>query len=121
MMEAAQTSETLVNSYQFTRRYNPEDSHLYIRLIVDTSFAVCGTPLCHILKEAYCLQYFKNVTVVCAVALYGDVVPGGFHETRTIYYLLLAGTYRHLATLIFSLNQNNEKCVITFLCGSSII
>jgi hypothetical protein len=29
MMEAARTSETLVNFYQITRRYNPEDSHLY--------------------------------------------------------------------------------------------
>jgi hypothetical protein len=28
MMEAARTSEMLVNSYQTTRRYNPEDSHL---------------------------------------------------------------------------------------------
>jgi hypothetical protein len=27
MIEAVQTSETLVNSYQSTRRYNPEDSH----------------------------------------------------------------------------------------------
>jgi hypothetical protein len=26
--EAARTSETLVNFYQTTRRYNPEDSHL---------------------------------------------------------------------------------------------
>jgi hypothetical protein len=26
-MEAARTSETLVNFYQITRRYNPEDSH----------------------------------------------------------------------------------------------
>jgi hypothetical protein len=29
-MEAASTSETLVNFYQTTRRYNPEDSHLKI-------------------------------------------------------------------------------------------
>jgi hypothetical protein len=29
MMEAVQTSETLVNSYQCTRRYNPEDSHFH--------------------------------------------------------------------------------------------
>jgi isopropylmalate/homocitrate/citramalate synthase len=29
MMEAAQDSETLVNSHQSTRRYNPEDSHLH--------------------------------------------------------------------------------------------
>jgi hypothetical protein len=29
MMEAARTSETLVNFYQTTRRYNQEDSHLH--------------------------------------------------------------------------------------------
>jgi hypothetical protein len=29
MMEAASTSETLVNFYHTTRRNNPEDSHLY--------------------------------------------------------------------------------------------
>jgi hypothetical protein len=28
MMEAAGTSETSINFYQTTRRYNPEDSHL---------------------------------------------------------------------------------------------
>jgi hypothetical protein len=28
MMEAARSSETLVNFYQTTRRYNPEDGHL---------------------------------------------------------------------------------------------
>jgi hypothetical protein len=31
MMEAARTSETLVNFYQTTRRYNPEDSHQRIK------------------------------------------------------------------------------------------
>jgi hypothetical protein len=29
MMEAARTSETLVNFYQTTWRYNPEDGHLH--------------------------------------------------------------------------------------------
>jgi hypothetical protein len=29
MMEAARTSETSVNFYQTTRRYNPKDSHLH--------------------------------------------------------------------------------------------
>jgi hypothetical protein len=29
MMEAAQTSETLVNLYQAAWHYNPEDSHLH--------------------------------------------------------------------------------------------
>jgi hypothetical protein len=32
MMEAARTSETLVNFYKTTRRYNPEVSHLYVFL-----------------------------------------------------------------------------------------
>jgi hypothetical protein len=34
MVEAARTSETLVNFYRTARRYNPEDSHLsqYFRL-----------------------------------------------------------------------------------------
>jgi hypothetical protein len=31
MMVAASTSETSVNAYQTTRRYNPEDSHLHTR------------------------------------------------------------------------------------------
>jgi hypothetical protein len=31
MMEAARTPETLVNFYQTTWRYNPEDSHLKIK------------------------------------------------------------------------------------------
>jgi hypothetical protein len=31
MIEATSTSETLVNVYQTTRRYNPEDSHLRTR------------------------------------------------------------------------------------------
>jgi hypothetical protein len=31
MMEAASTSETSVNFYQTTRRYNPEDGHLHTR------------------------------------------------------------------------------------------
>jgi hypothetical protein len=30
-MEAARTSTTLVNFYQTTRRYNPEDSHFHPR------------------------------------------------------------------------------------------
>jgi hypothetical protein len=36
MMEAARTSETLVSFYQTTRRYNPEDSHLFIFIICPT-------------------------------------------------------------------------------------
>jgi hypothetical protein len=35
MMETARTSETLVNFYQTTRRYNPEDSHLQDQRFLD--------------------------------------------------------------------------------------
>jgi hypothetical protein len=38
MMETARTSETLVNFYQTTRRYNPENSHL-LSLQADSLFA----------------------------------------------------------------------------------
>jgi hypothetical protein len=40
MMEAVQTSETLVKSYQSTRRYNPEVSHLQATTL---SFHVLST------------------------------------------------------------------------------
>jgi hypothetical protein len=33
MMEAARTSETLVNFYQTTRRYNPKDIHLHFNTV----------------------------------------------------------------------------------------
>jgi hypothetical protein len=33
MMEAARTSETLVNFYQTTRCYNPEDSNLQVVIL----------------------------------------------------------------------------------------
>jgi hypothetical protein len=42
MMEAARISETLVNFYQTTRRYNPEDSQLrtqaFVLLLVQFSY-----------------------------------------------------------------------------------
>jgi hypothetical protein len=46
-MEAARTSETLVNFYRSTRHYNPEDSHL------NKAVAPNYTPAadCFVLKE----------------------------------------------------------------------
>jgi hypothetical protein len=43
MMEAARTSETLVNFYQATRRYNPEDSHLRHWMEVNTELHASAT------------------------------------------------------------------------------
>jgi hypothetical protein len=42
MMEAARTSETLVNFYQTTRRYNPEDSHLRKIVVITNHEVVCN-------------------------------------------------------------------------------
>jgi hypothetical protein len=40
MMVAPRSPETLVNFYQTTRRYNPEDSHLHRLLTVSLDAAV---------------------------------------------------------------------------------
>jgi hypothetical protein len=40
MMEAATTSETSVNYYCTTRRYKPEDSHLYLNNLCFSPFIV---------------------------------------------------------------------------------
>jgi Trk-type K+ transport system membrane component len=40
LMEAARTSETLVNFYQTTRRYNPEDSHIRTHRRENLKFAI---------------------------------------------------------------------------------
>jgi hypothetical protein len=40
MMEAAKTSETSVNLYQTTRRYNPEDSHLRFSAVFTSNTSV---------------------------------------------------------------------------------
>jgi hypothetical protein len=43
-MEAASTSETMVNFYQTTQRYNPEDSHLRTlsRLYLSLDVPLCS-------------------------------------------------------------------------------
>jgi hypothetical protein len=40
-MEAAKTPETLVNFYQTTRRYNPENSHLHSFKLICWYFLPC--------------------------------------------------------------------------------
>jgi hypothetical protein len=45
MMEAARTSETLVNFYQTTRCYNPEDSNLHDNERSGSTVSVSVDPL----------------------------------------------------------------------------
>jgi hypothetical protein len=57
MMEAARSSETLVNFYQTTRRCNPEDSHLCIVTVVDYRIIQwCGIPD----REKYKQNFWRN-------------------------------------------------------------
>jgi hypothetical protein len=68
MMETARTSETLVNFYQTTRRYNPEDSHLqlksqlmnYVLVIQATCYGSTQLDLCS----------FISVILVCFLNVY---------------------------------------------------
>jgi hypothetical protein len=54
MVEAVQTSEMLVNSYQTTRRCNPEDSHLQI--LVSTE------ELCPVELISSCAVYYRFIS-----------------------------------------------------------
>jgi hypothetical protein len=53
MMEAASTSETLVNFYQTTRHNNPEDSHIYTR-----RHDKIKTQQCHMFSDFYTTYFF---------------------------------------------------------------
>jgi hypothetical protein len=46
MMEASRTTEILVNFYQTTRRYSPEDSHLKIKKLFTAEEAKVSYEIC---------------------------------------------------------------------------
>jgi hypothetical protein len=77
MMEAASTSETLVNFYQTTWRYNPEDSHLrthhrenlksYLHFIIySLSFVVL---LCGCVKDIHAYPHAAETRSDCCRSL----------------------------------------------------
>jgi hypothetical protein len=63
MMEAARTSETLVNFYQTTRRYNPEDS--YLRIHRRENF-----------KSYFVIQLVKKFPTFCGIRSFNTVCVG---------------------------------------------
>jgi hypothetical protein len=66
MMEAARTSETLVNFYQTARRYNPEDSHLSSEMFSAT------------FKDFFFLAQEMAVSGT-VIMKHKNVYPGGFY------------------------------------------
>jgi hypothetical protein len=59
MMEAARTSETLVNFYQTTRHYNPHDSHLNIRVIKSGRTRLTGHVALNLMRNAFTILVGK--------------------------------------------------------------
>jgi hypothetical protein len=70
MMEAGSPSETSVNIYQTTRRYNPEDSRLLVCLIANQFSAgqsVLYPYICFVLSGVLCAfrkMFYKFVLLV---------------------------------------------------------
>jgi hypothetical protein len=54
MMEAVRTSETSVNSYRSTWRYNPEDSRLQVRPLMTLYFILPYTDELSVFVAKYC-------------------------------------------------------------------
>jgi hypothetical protein len=84
-MEAARTSETLVNFHQTTRRCNPEDSHLHFLIYLLCYF----TKLYHLLK----FQSIKlNVEDDCKEQIRIDVGGKGYGLFHGIIMALVCET-----------------------------
>jgi hypothetical protein len=72
MMEAVQTSETPVNSYQSTRRYNPEDGHhqdfrySYCGKNVDRVFCILRSPGLPTSSLYHQGHFTLNVEAICS-------------------------------------------------------
>jgi hypothetical protein len=93
MMEAVQTSETLVNSYQPTWCYNPEDSHLHTQH--------CESLKSETLKLVY-FAYFHSITS------YWVIFWKNSTDSKKVFYLqkkiirIMAGTKRRVGNSLRS-------------------
>jgi hypothetical protein len=65
MKEAARTSETLVNFYQTTRRYNPADSHLRTHR--------CENLKSYLTKIIFTQELFVDIAITNLIEIYSVV------------------------------------------------
>jgi hypothetical protein len=108
MMEAARTSETLVNFYQTTRSYNPVDSHLRQAICITRrhSDIACDTHWAIILKAISLSFRCENTTFLICKLLYF------FLRHRIAYHMFhAAGCFR----LNPALNISTWTCVHRYL------
>jgi hypothetical protein len=79
MMEAARTSETLVNVYQTTRRYNPEDSHLRTHRRENLKSYLVKLHYC-IWTHLHCLEIIQSPPKVITVFQTAVLIRSNFYR-----------------------------------------
>jgi hypothetical protein len=86
MMEAGRSSETLVNLYQTTRRYNPEDSHLSLE-----EFYLCFGGSTHLLVHPYRVKMELGFGIIFIIHLFGysAIQNASFLPSRILAYTIL--------------------------------
>jgi hypothetical protein len=93
MTEAARASETLVNFYQTTRRYNPEDSHLLTHRRENfksyLSTLTNGTPFLVYLQSNYKHRYL-------VITLFSTTTLILFLPTQSTKYLHSKSSVHHI-------------------------
>jgi hypothetical protein len=71
---AARTSETLVNFYQTTRRFNPEDSHLCLAVVLHSiNSQATVTNAAHFFKDLYQTEYQNPISSGARAASISEV------------------------------------------------
>jgi hypothetical protein len=102
-MEAASASETSVNFYQTTRRYNPEDSHLhtcsYFRVDTDRqTLLVCKVFLYPVqLNNDWKSSHFSDIFVLYSGARSRSIVISYiayFYNMKVVYVLSICAVRR---------------------------
>jgi hypothetical protein len=90
MMETASTSETLVNVYQTTRRYNPEDSHLRIHRRENFKSYLTIFKFLYLTRESPLLLRWQNspgVSILPSLLPYFPTSHASFQYFPSLYFV----------------------------------